>query len=152
MVAECLDMFLLGNVDVCAGRLGWFGGAEKAAVSMCLWNGQGQWCLLIRYLALSVFHPVDLATTHLPFVTQGVYELGLGEAGRKTSTYQFQAGLSSLWAAGRRRRRVLLEKGHGQDAAVGAWLRGHGGRKGELVMFANCQYRGAYDVKCPRVE
>lgn len=66
--------------------------------------------ILGRYLAFPVVDPINLASTQFPFVTQGLNKLGLGEAWGQSPTYQLQAGLSSLWAAGRLGLGVLMEE------------------------------------------
>jgi hypothetical protein len=83
--------------------------------------------LLCRDFALPVVHPVDLARTQLPLVAQGFHKFDLGEAWRKSPTYQLLAGLGRLGAAGRLlSRKILLEERDGQDA-IGAEWRGHAG-------------------------
>lgn len=65
VVAEGLDVVLLGNVDVCARWLGGFGGTEGVN-RPSLKDKKVR--VLSRNLALSVIHPIDLASTKLPLV------------------------------------------------------------------------------------
>jgi hypothetical protein len=130
-VAELLDVVLLGDTDVGAGWLGGFG-CTRFILACGVRKPQGS-SLLCRDLALLVADPVDLAGTQLPLIAQSLCEFGIGEAWRQSATYQLQARLGRLGAAGRLLGRgILLEECDGQDA-IGAGLGGHDGGLSSLV-------------------
>jgi hypothetical protein len=72
--------------------------------------------ILLGYLALLPAHPVHLAGTELPLVSDNSLELGFGQAWRESPTYELQSRLGSLGPAGCLRRSILLEDCDRHDA------------------------------------
>jgi hypothetical protein len=96
-VAEHRNVFLLSDTEIYPGGLGGFG---STVICLDLNISPSARSILFRDLALPPVHPVHLSHAQLPLIANDGLELGLGQTWGQTPTYELQARLSRLRAAG----------------------------------------------------
>ena len=117
VVAQYLDVIMLCDVNVGTGGPGGFGGTGgQLGQSRRQTHMSAGETILCGDTAGGVRHPVDLAGTDAPLLSQDALELCPGQAWRQAAADELEAWLGGLGTASRLYRAVFGQGGDRQDA------------------------------------